>query len=71
MLRSVFIKRFGDKDFVILLLYIDDMVIIGRDTINITNLKKTMNKFLTIKDLVPIKQILGVTISRDRKKRKI
>ena len=51
----VLMKRFSDDDFIILLLYIDDMLIVGHVS------------SLTIKDLGPVKQILGMRITYDRK----
>ena len=35
----MFFKKFLDNDFVILLLYVDDMLIVGRDTNKIEKLK--------------------------------
>ena len=69
--HCVFIKRFAEGDFIILLLYVDDMLIIGHDTNKIANLKKAMNKFFAMKDLGPAKQILAMKISRDRKNKKL
>lgn len=40
----VLIKRFGDDDFIILLLCVNDILIIGHDGAKIENLKKNLNK---------------------------
>ena len=32
--HCVFVKKFGDNDFIILLLYVYDMLIIGKDVSN-------------------------------------
>jgi hypothetical protein len=69
--HCVFVKKFSDGEFIILLLYVDDMLIICRDTSKIDRLKKELSKSFNMKDLGPAKQILGMKISRDRKKWKI
>ena len=63
----VFVRKFSDDDFIILLLYVDDMLIVGRDVSQINSLKKELSKSFAMKDLGPAKQILGMRISRDRK----
>lgn len=47
------------------------MLIVGRNSSRIENLKKQLSKSFAMKDLGPAKQILGVRISRDRKKKKL
>jgi hypothetical protein len=54
-----------------LLLYMDNILIICRDTGKIDRLKKELNKSFNMKDLGPAKQILGMKIARDRKKGKL
>ena len=58
--HCVFVKKFPDRDFVILLLYIDDMSIIGFDAVKIEKLKRELCKSFAIKDLGPTKNILGM-----------
>ena len=67
--HCVFIKRYVSGDFLILLLYVDDMLIVGQDRIKIGSLKKDLSKSFTMKDLGSTKQILGMRITRDRTKR--
>ena len=55
--HCVFVKKFEGGDFLILLLYVDDM------------LKKALNRTFSMKDLGPARQILGMHIIRDRKKK--
>ena len=64
--HCVFVKRFLDGEFIILLLYVDDMLIVGQNSDKISKLKEEMKKSFAMKDLGPTKQILSVTISRDR-----
>jgi hypothetical protein len=69
--HCVFVKKFSDEEFIILLLYVDDMLIVGRDTSKIDKLKKELSKSFSMKDLGSAKQILGMKISRDRKNGKL
>ena len=64
--HCVFVKRYEEGDFLILLLYVDDMLIVGQDTRKIGSLKKALGKSFAMKDLGPAKQILGMHIVRDR-----
>ena len=45
----VFIKRFSNEGFIILLLYVDDMLIINHDAKKIKSLKKKLSKSVFIK----------------------
>ena len=66
----VFIKGSSDN-FIILLLYVDDMLIIGQDTSKIKKLKGELSKSFAMKNLGLVKQILGMKITRDRKHGKL
>ena len=63
--HCVFVKRYDEGDFLILLLYVDDMLVFGQDTMKIASLKKSLGKLFAMKDLEPPKQILGMCIVRD------
>uniref|UniRef100_A0A3Q7HQM3 Reverse transcriptase Ty1/copia-type domain-containing protein n=1 Tax=Solanum lycopersicum TaxID=4081 RepID=A0A3Q7HQM3_SOLLC len=67
----VFVQKFSDNDFIILLLYVDDMLTMGKNTSKIDELKKESCKSFSMKDLGHAKQILGMRITRLRDKRKI
>ncbi|GKV10025.1 hypothetical protein SLEP1_g21450 [Rubroshorea leprosula] len=69
--HCVYVKRYPDGDFLILLLYVDDMLIVGHDTKKIAALKIDLSKSFSMKDLGPAKQILGMKIFRDRKNKKL
>lgn len=69
--HCVFVQKFSDDDFIVLLLYVDDMLIVGKDALRINLLKQELNKSFAMKDLGPAKQILGVKITRDRRERKL
>ncbi|RVW52843.1 Retrovirus-related Pol polyprotein from transposon TNT 1-94 [Vitis vinifera] len=60
-----YVKSF-DNSYIILLLYVDDMLIIGSDIEEINNLKKQLSKKFAMKDLRAAKQILGMRIIRDK-----
>ena len=69
--HCVFVRKFSDDDFIILLLYVDDMLIVGRNISKISELKETLSKSFAMKDLGPARQILGIRIIRDRVSRKL
>jgi len=67
--HCVFIKRYESGDFRILLLYVDDMLIVGQDRNKIAALKKDLGESFAMKDLGQARQILGMKITRDRPKK--
>jgi ATP-binding cassette subfamily B (MDR/TAP) protein 1 len=69
--HCVFIQRFLGDDYIILLLYVDDILIVGKNVSRITRLKKELSKSFAMKDLGPTKCILGMRIDRDRKSNKL
>ena len=58
--HCVYVRKFPNSKFVILLLYVDDMLIVGQDASVIGNLKKDLFKSFDMKDLGPARQILGM-----------
>ena len=58
--HCVYVRKFLNGKFVILLLYVDDMLIVGQDVGVIGNLKKDLFKSFDMKDLGPARQILGM-----------
>lgn len=69
--HCVFIQKFVDGDFLILLIYVDDMLIVGKDKKKIDRLKLDLSKSFAMKDLGAAKRILGMEITCDRKARKL
>jgi hypothetical protein len=53
--HCVFVKKFSFGEFIMLLLYMDDMLIVCRDPNKIDRLKKELSKSFAMKDLGPIK----------------
>ena len=69
--HCVYVKQFEDGNFIILLLYVDDMLIVGQDLNMINRLKVELSKTFDMKDLGPSKHILGMQITRDRESKKL
>ena len=69
--HCVFVKKFEGGSFLILLLYVEDMLIVERDQAKIRLLKKTLNQTFAMKDLGPARQILWMHIIRDRSKKQL
>eukprot|EP00253_Pinus_taeda_P003747 PITA_03747 len=57
--------------YIILLLYVDDMLVAGSNMQEINVLKRKLANSFAMKDLGAAKQILGMRITRDRKNRKL
>ena len=51
--HCVYVKKFPDGKFLILLLYVDDMLIVRQDASMIGDLKKDLFKAFDMKDLGP------------------
>ena len=69
--HCVYHKRFGDNDFIILLLYVDDMLVVSPNKDRVQELKAQLAREFDMKDLGPANKILGMQIHRDRDARKI
>ncbi|KAH9663295.1 hypothetical protein KPL70_019630 [Citrus sinensis] len=69
--HCTYYKRFEDNDFIILLLYVDDMLVAGPNKDRIQELKAQLGRKFEMKDLGPANKILGMQIHRDRNNRKI
>jgi hypothetical protein len=46
--HCVFVKKFSDGEFIILLLYVDDMLIVGHDTSKTDRLNEELSKSFTL-----------------------
>ena len=69
--HCAYYKRFGNDDFIILLLYVDDMLVVGPNKDRIQELKAQLAREFDMKDLGPANKILGMQIHRDRRDRKV
>uniref|UniRef100_A0A2N9FFW3 Integrase catalytic domain-containing protein n=1 Tax=Fagus sylvatica TaxID=28930 RepID=A0A2N9FFW3_FAGSY len=68
--HCVYVRQFPNGKFIILLLYVDDMLIVGQDANMVGSLKELFKSF-DMKDLGPARQIMGMQILRDRKAKKL
>ena len=62
-----YFKRLDDDTYIILCLYVDDMLVAGSNMDHIKGLKHQLAHAFSIKDLGAEKQILGMMICRHRK----
>ena len=69
--HCVYTKRDKNDNFIVLLLYVDDMLIVDQDKNMINRLKKDLNNEFAMKDLGPAHQILGINIMSDRKNKRL
>ena len=67
----VYHKELFDGSFIYLLLYVDDMLIFGKNMFEINRLKTQLQGEIEMKDLGVVKKILGMKIYRDREERKL
>ena len=65
--HCVYFKRLDNERYIILLLYVDDMLVAGYNMQDINVLKRKLAKSFAMKDLGAAKQILGMRITRDMK----
>jgi hypothetical protein len=66
--HCVYFKKLENGSFIILLLYVDDMLVAGSNMQDINVLKKKLANSFAMKDLGAAKKILGMRITRDKKK---
>ena len=64
-------KRFKDNDFIILLLYVDDILVTDPNKNQVKKLKAQLAREFEMKDLRLINKILRMQIHRDRNNMKI
>ncbi|XP_028119403.1 uncharacterized mitochondrial protein AtMg00810-like isoform X1 [Camellia sinensis] len=64
--HTYFIRRQPNGRCIILLVYVDDIILIGDDTIGIAKVKQELSQVFDIKDLGPLKYFLGIEVARSR-----
>ena len=57
-----YFKRSGNEDFIILLLYVDDMLVASYNKDQVQELKEQLAREFDMKDLGPTNKILGMQI---------
>ena len=65
--HSLFTKASSPSSFTALLIYVDDMILTGNDTSEISNVKQTLDNLFRIKDLGALKFFLGLEVARSSK----
>ncbi|KAL8146639.1 hypothetical protein AgCh_004391 [Apium graveolens] len=61
--HTMFVKRKGEK-VTVLIVYVDDIVIIGNDTCEIADIKRRLASEFEMKDLGKLRYFLGIEVSR-------
>jgi hypothetical protein len=69
--HCVYFKKIENGTYIILLLYVDDMLVVGYNMWDINVLKKKLANSFAMKDLGVAKKIPGMRITRDRKNQKL
>lgn len=69
--HCVYFKKLDNGSYIILLLYVDDMLVTGSNMRHINELKNKLANSFAMKDLGAEKKILGMRITRDRTNRKL
>ena len=64
-------KKISGSAIIFLVLYVDDILLIGNDIPTLQNVKSWLGKYFSMKDLGEAAYILGIKIYRDRYKRLI
>ena len=69
--HCVYLKRKNDGSYIILLLYVDDMLVAGSNMQEINVLKRKLANSFAMKDLGAAKQILGMRINQRQEESQI
>ena len=64
-------KKVSGSSVAFLILYVDDILLIGNDIEFLDSIKRYLNKNFSMKDLGEASYILGIKIYRDRSRRLI
>ena len=62
-------KKVSGSEIVFLVLYVDDILLIGNDIPTLQSVKSWLEKFFSMKDLGKATYIIGIKIYRDRSQR--
>lgn len=67
--HCVYFKRLDNGSYIIMLLYVDDMLVDGSNMQQINELKQKLARSFSMEDLGVAKKILGMQIIQDRENR--
>ena len=62
----VYVRSLDDDSFILLLQYVDDMLIVANNIVDVNKLKVLLSREFDMKDLSAAKKILGMEIHRNR-----
>ena len=65
--HTMFYKHSREGKIVVLIVYVDDIILIGDDNPKLERLKKALTREFEIKDLGPLKYFLGMEFARSKK----
>ena len=60
-------SKWFENFYIMLLLYVDDMLVVGSNMKEIVNLKASLAKEISMKDLGLTRKILGMRINREKR----
>ena len=66
--HTCFIRRHLDGRCIILLVYVDDIILIGDDAPGISQVKQDPGKVFDVKDLGSLRYFLGIEVAHSRNK---
>ncbi|CAI7874395.1 unnamed protein product, partial [Closterium sp. NIES-54] len=66
---TLFIRRHSEPFYI--LVYVDDFILVAKDSAQMTSVQAALSKALQVKDLGDLKHYLGMEITRDRQARTI
>ena len=66
--HCLYTKKVSNGSLLILVLYVDDMLIVGKSKEETTNLKQVLGSQFAVKDLGDANHFLGMRIKRNKKK---
>ncbi|CAI7806186.1 unnamed protein product [Closterium sp. NIES-53] len=66
---TLFIRRHSEPFYI--LVYVDDFILVAKDSAQMTSVQEALSKALQMKDLGDLKHYLGMEITRDRQARTI
>ena len=61
----VYVRSLDDGLFIFLLLYMDDMLVAAKSIVKVNKLKVLLSREFDMKDLGPVKKILGMEIRKE------
>lgn len=67
----VYLQKLRGRDYIYLLLYVDDMLIASKSKVEIDRLKSQLGEEFEMKDISAAKKILGMEIRRERSSRRL